>query len=448
MISPTPPPRNFSRSFILLIALLSIGIFFLPGCRRSKSRTVVTTTIIPSSGIVVTDLQSIADFLALPEVQELFKSMQRYAGSNPPLVQGEYSSNNLEITDTTIPGYTIGELLDPLVFCFGDIALGVIEMVLNEVDFVDAGIDFFIEGDGDFFTVYIGHKSLQTDSEGDSCEIHLVRVISAVRENDGSLSDLEIGTAVIGIVGACENLLVGDIKVAAGTANPTGNSCSTNVGPVDPDNVIVRVENNLVVDLDVFTSNDGFVSDENFIPVDPSSFVEFEEEPGFELEFVSLQPEHPSGELLGENLFKLFEPDESLPGESVTYEITNNIDENIFFAPIVTNSSGVSLVPSVNIGIPDAPDGWFCSSCFIEPNETHLLGYYAYDILGQLEGSNELFEWTPENIIIGFFTDPASIPIAPAFQILGFEQPEFALEEFSGAIELDVINDSQNSVLP
>lgn len=432
----------------LLVALVT-GLALSPGCRRSSSsRTVVTTTIIPSTGIVATDLRSIADYIALPEVQELFRHMTRNAGTSPPAPTGEIVSDNLQITFTTLPGYSLGALLDPATFCLGAISGGEIDIVIDEVDFVDVGAPAFIEGESDFFTIYLAHKSIQADSTGATCEIHLVRVISATLENDGSLSDLEIGTAVIGIVGACENLFVGDVKVAAGTGDPTGNTCSTDVGPIDPDRVEVVIENNLLVDLDVFTSLDGFLTDQSFVEVPPLDITVFEEIPGFELEFASLQPQHPSGDFLGEVLFKRFEPDPALPGETVIYQITNDIDENLFFAPTVTNDTGQSLIPSVNIGIPDSPDGWFCDNCTIDPGETHFLGYYAYDILAQIEGTDIVFEWTPDDVNIGFFTNPFAIPVSPAFTINTFEQPGFELEALTGGIDLFLPDDAFGAIVP
>ena len=237
--------------------------------------------------MVAGDFQSIADYLDSPVVGFLLDRMPRYTGSAPPNVAGEYDSTG-RITDTTIPGTFPGDVVTAA-FCFGVPAGSRLEVVIQDPSVEDGGAASFIEGSGDNFTVYTAFKSVQRFEGGGSCEIHEVNLFSGTRNADGSISDLFIGQGIVGLIGDCGTLFVGDFQVSDNRATRVGEPCaggSPGPGPVDPNNVLVAVENGLVVDLLVFLDDDTTPT----LQVAPQSVGSFETLPGFAIYFESLQP--------------------------------------------------------------------------------------------------------------------------------------------------------------
>ncbi|HVR73220.1 MAG TPA: hypothetical protein VMT52_02770 [Planctomycetota bacterium] len=398
----------------------------LAGCRHgSRNRVIVVNP--PSS--VAGDFQSIADYLANFTVQNILDHMPRHRGGTAPFVEGDYESAGF-LRRTTIPGTSRG---DPVAadFCFGPASGSELEVIVQDPSVVDAGARSFIEGDNDSFTVYTAFKSVQTLESGGTCEIHEVNVFSGIRNPDGSISDLFIGVGIVGLVGACDFLLVGDFQVSENTADRVGDACvggqPPGTGPIDPANVLVSVENNLVVDLLVFLDDDLTPT----IQVDPLSVDAFETPPGFAVYFESLQPiagQDGLGQdlLMGEIVSGQFSEDPAGAGESVTYTIENQVGNEIYFAPLPLNRSSFDIFSVVNRdvpipGYPDPPGSGLDCLCSMPPSlDPYVVGYYSYARPGIIAA---------DEANVGFFRVSNE-------QGLGAFQGPFDLDGVSGTVTL------------
>ncbi len=411
-----------------VILALFLAVPITEGCRhhRRDSRIIITNP----TGTVAGDFRSIADYLADPTVRFLLSHMPRHQGGTPPDVEGEYDSEGL-IVRRTIPGTRVG---DPVIgdFCFGSAAGTLIEVTIQDVTVVDAGASSFIEGSGDAFTIYTAFKSVQTQDDGTTCEIHEVNVFSAVRNADGSLSDLFIGQGIVGLIGNCSDLLAGDIQISENIADRVGASCndgSPGSQPQNPANVLVRVENNLVVDLLVFLDDDTVPT----ILVGALSAGEFETAPGFALYFETVLPvagQDPQGNdlLMGELVNGQFPVDVTGAGGSIAYVIENQVGDDIFFAPLPLNRADFEIFSVVNSGVaipgyPDPPGSGLDCLCSMAPSiDPYVVGYYSYSVPGVINA-------TQANV--RFFK------VSNGKQVDAFVGP-FNLEELSGTVTLRV----------
>lgn len=402
-----------------LVALL--GCMLQAGCQGDGDDIVVVN----DTGTVAGDLQSIADYLANPTVQLIFNNMLRNPGSAPPNVSGEFKSSG-EIVRSTIPGTFIGDevLAD---FCFGPtVADSSLEVSIADPSVTDAGARSFVEGSGDSFTVYTAFKSVQTLDNGSTCEIHEVNIFSGTRNADGSFSDLSIGLGILGLVGACADLLVDDIQISTNSAPRTGDSClgsmeSPGETPQNPDNVLVQVENNLVVEILVFLDDDQVAT----LIVDPLSVGVFETSPGFSLYFESLQPSAGSDNegndlLMGEIVSGQFDIDSTPQGDTSLYTIENQVGDAFFFAPLPLNRSPTDIYSVVNEGVdvpeyPDPESGLDCL-CILTPDpEPYVVGYYSYSVPGIISApqASVRFFRLPEETEVDTFSGPFNLePLA------------------------------------
>jgi hypothetical protein len=253
------------------------------------------------------------------------------------------------------------------------------------------------------------------------------------------VSDLYVGQAIIGLVGDCASFVVGDLRVSRGTANRTASSCEFDLNPVDPAAVAVEVENHLINPIEVSFSLDDFTT---LTPAPAEASTSIEVDAGFELYFESVPPELVAGEPMGEVVFKLFAPDSTPAGATVVYSVTNNIDGNHFFAPIITNETTTPLLPSVNLGL-DGPEGLFCPDCFVAPGTSAGIGYYAYDILFEDANTGELATWTRDEVNVALFERAEDIPELPVLLVDDFESPDLDLEADSGAVEIILVEDAE-----
>ncbi|HLU47099.1 MAG TPA: hypothetical protein VK116_03410, partial [Planctomycetota bacterium] len=292
-----------------------------------------------------------------------------------------------------------------------------------------------IEGSGDAFTIYATFRSRQVVDSGDFCDIHQVVVISGMREADGSLSDLFVGQGVVGLVGDCLDLIVGDIQVAEGSAESTGPACADEPGGAE-DAVELLVENALLNPIVVFVEYDGFLGPQPFIVFpaieEParSQFVE----PGFVLSFESLQPtlfnEVDDQVILGEIVAGTFDEDTTPAGGSVSFLIENIVGDEEYYAPRPVNATGSDLYAVVNSGVDygvfthPTGTGLGCVCPFpSDPGFEVDLGYYSYDVPGFI---------TPQEANVRFFDFQTDVEAVPAFQ------GPFALEPQSGAVVLEI----------
>jgi hypothetical protein len=381
------------------------------------------------TGKVAGDFQSLADYFDDPVVESLLDFMPRASGGVPPDVGGTYDSSGV-VEVSSIPGAPSGTPVSS-VFCFGMPAGANIEVQVADPSVVDAGAASFIEGNGDTFTVYTAYKSVQTAQSGDTCEIHQVNIFSGRRNADGSLSDLEIGLGIVGLIGDCDPFLVGDIQVSDNTADLTGPPCSGGGGgPTDPDNVLVNVENNLVTDLLVFIDDEVQPS----LAVGPLSTGSFETPPGFSLFFESLQPiagvdGQGNDLLMGEIIAGQFPSDTTPAGDPVAYIIENRVGNDIFFAPLPLNRRQGDIFSIVNIGVnvpgyPPPPGSGLDCLCLMPPSpgtDPYVIGYYSYSSPGII---------TANQTSVRFFDGVTENEIPPPF--LG----PFNLEELKGTVTL------------
>lgn len=206
---PSPRALEPSRAHFLL---LSLSALLFTSCGHGGHHH----TILVSGNQLASAFQTLSDYLDDPTVQRILRHMPRFAGSAPPDVTGTYEASGV-ITRTSIPGTRRG---DPVTasFSFSAPSGSELDVVVIDPSVVDAGAASFIEGSGDFFTVYTAFKSVQSLDDGSTCEIHEINVYSGQRNPDGSLSNLFIGQGIVGLIGSCSILLVGDFQVSSNTA--------------------------------------------------------------------------------------------------------------------------------------------------------------------------------------------------------------------------------------
>ncbi len=352
----------------------------LGGCSSGHHHSNAAVAVVQDAGTDASDFRTLADYLANPVVQDLLRRIPRHQGSAPPAgVDGSFSSTG-SVTFSTIPGIRPGDTVSDS-FCFGPPAGTAIEVAILDSSVVDAGAFSFIEGSGDLFTIYTAFKSSQEGPNGGTCEDHQVVVLSGKVEANGSLSSLLIGFGVVGLVGDCGGLLVGDIQITRNTAVRTGDSCVGSFTPQDPAEVLVQVENFLVTDVEVQAG--GVTAT---IPL--LSSATFEAPPGFQLSFQSIQPPlnlESSPKPQGIVLTGTFPADTQPAGRSSQYSISNVIGDDVFFAPIVLNRTEGALSVLVNVGTSAEFD---CECSLAEdPLAQYVLGYHPFDVPGTIAAS-------------------------------------------------------------
>jgi hypothetical protein len=377
---------------------------------------------------VASDFQSLSDYLSHPVVQHLLSGMPRHPGTAPPNVGGSYEAAGF--VTTPFPGGVRG---DPFFsrFCFGVPAGEAIEVINGDPGVVDGGAGSAIEGAGNAFTVYTAFKSILITEIGTTCEMHMVAVYSGFQNPNGSLSDLRIGSAIVGFVGDCFPFLVGDIQIADTDALRVGPPCNQpgggGPGPNNPANVLVTVENNLVTELLVFLG----ASVTPVLQVPPLATGSFETGPGFVLAFESLQPsagqDNQGNELLmGEIVLGEFAPDVTPGGGSITYIIENVVGSEVFFAPLPVNQSAVDIFSVTNQGVnipgyPPPPGSGLDCLCIMPPSvDNYMIGYYSYSVPGVI---------SPSQANVRFFD------LGTGTELSAFPGP-FNLSEFSGTVTL------------
>ena len=412
--------ESSGTAFLVLSALL------FPSCHHGDHHHV----IVISGNKLAGSFQSIADYLADPTVERLFNHMPRSTGSTPPDVSGSFLSSGV-ITKTTIPGTLKGDAVTAD-FTFGLASGSQLDVVVNDPSVLDAGAASFIEGSGNAFTIYTAFKSVQTLDNGATCEIHEVNIFSGIQNADGSISDLFIGQGIVGLIGSCVGLLTGDIQVSNNIGDLTAAFCGDNFGnvPQDPTKVLVKVENNLVVDTVVFLNGSA-------IPIAKINALcvgAFETTPGFTLVFESLQPiagQDPNGSdlLMGEIISGQFPPDVTLAGTSITYSLESQVGSDTFFAPLPLNLTSLDIFSVVNLGvdIPGYPapagSGLDCLCSMAPSLNSYVIGYYSYALPGVI---------TPTQANIHFFN------VANEAQEVDAFQGPFALDALSGTVTLFV----------
>ncbi len=402
--------RTKLSGFILATSFL-MGI---NGCDDDDDVDVIRVVL---TGTSAADFITLSDYLDNPVVQGIFTSMPRNQGSSPPNLDGTYFSTGTVVASTF--GLAVGEAVEDE-FCFGPPAGSALEVAILDPAVVDAGAFSFIEGSGNLFTVYTAFKTVQTGPDGFTCEIHQVVIFSGRKEVDNSLGNLFIGFGIVGLVGDCGNLLVDDIQISQNSAARTGDSCVGGGTPINPNQVLVIVDNFLVADLDVFV-------DDVLVGVAPLlSSLTFEAAPGFTLSFESVPPLNESSEEMGEILAGTFSPDTQPRGRLSQYAIGNQIGDDFFFAPILSNQTAGIVTASVNVGT----NYEFTCGCVLPASalSQYFIGYHAYDVVEQVRGAI-----TPDmtNVVID-----TEFPPADPIEFL-FEGP-FTLGLDSGALSLIV----------
>jgi hypothetical protein len=413
------------RSLPCSRSLAVICLFGLAGCDDYDDDD--DFVVFPNQ--LASDFQSLSDYLASPAVQNLLKGVPRFVGSTPPNVGGSYSSSGF-ITSTSIPGSFRGDPVSSS-FCFGIPVAGSLEVVVQDPSVVDAGANSVIEGNGDRFTVYTAFKSTQSSSGGGACEIHEVNVFSGRRLPSGSFDDLIIGVAIVGLIGDCFPFLPGDFQRSDNTALLVGGPCSSvPVGPANPSNVLVVVDNNLVTDLLVFLGT----NPQPTVEVPPLSTRFFETAPGFQLGFESLQPsagtDGMGNELLmGEIVAGDFPLDVTKAGGTVPYSIENQVGSDEFFAPLPLNLTNLDVYTKTNLGVnvpgyPPPPGSGLDCQCIMGPSgDPYVIGYYSYSRPGVI---------TANQANVQFFNLANDLPIGPPY--VG----PFQLEQLTGGVVLQV----------
>ncbi len=368
-------------------------------------------------GIVVADLQSIADYLDNEVVQVLLDRTGRNAGGSPPDVAGRYDADGTIIANVG-PQNLIGD--DAIAqFCLGTAAGASLDVEVIEATAVDGGARSFIEGSGDEFTVYTAFKSVQLLANGDTCELHLVNVYSGTLEADGSFSDFRIGQGIVGLIGNCGNALVGDYQITAGIATRTADSCSSDPAPGTGDLVLVEIENNLVTDVAIFL--DG--GDESVLVVPALSVGSFETEAGFALDFENIPPVAGQDDdgfdiEMGEIIGGIWPTDGIAPGDGVRFCADHVIGDDTFFAPLPLNQSSHEIFSVVNAGVPidfypePIGSGLDCL-CAMPPDAIeYVVGYYSYDVPGVIAASESnvrFFNVANEAQLLASFEGPFAL---------------------------------------
>ena len=397
-----------------LALILCLGALATVGCTETE-----TETFVVEPGVVVADFQSIADYLDSSVVQTLFLTMPRNEGAAPPDVSGRFSFSGT-VTANVGPTNLVGETATAE-FCFGASAGSRLEVRVLDPTAQDGGALSFVEGSGKLFTVYTAFKSVQLLEDGTTCELHLVNVYSGTIEADGSLSNLDVGQGIVGLIGSCGNSLVDDYQITLGTALRTGEGCSGGGGdPGTPGNVLVEVENNLVVDALVFIDAASTAT----ISVPPLSIGSFEVAPGFTLDFETLQPIAGTDPDTGDDIYMGeiiggFFPQDTTPADgAILYCLGNVIGDDRFFAPLPFNQSGTDIFSVVNIGVdidfyPDPPgSGLDCLCAMPTDPDPYVVGYYSYELPGVIaanEANVSFFDAFDETTLIARFQGPFAL---------------------------------------
>ena len=418
-----------NRNSLVLVTSLSL-LLVGEGCHsRSSHRVVVENAASTFAG----DFQALADYLNDPAVKSLLDRMPSHPGDTPPDVTGSYEADGIVTfaTDDTLVG--LDSIAD---FCFGPAINSELNVEVLDPSIESAGARSFIEGSGDFFTVYTAFRSIQTLETNESCEIHEVNVISGQLLPDGSIGDLVVGLAIVGLVGRCDDLFVDDLQISDMTGRRVGEGCAGDTPPVDEPqdsaNVIVEVENNLVVDVLIFLGSETTP----VAQIGAEQTGSFETAPGFALEFESLQPlggtdAEGADILMGEIITGAFSQDGATAGSTSVYAIENQVGSDIFFAPMPVNRTDLDLFSVVNVGfdssnIPgylDAPGSGLDCFCVLPPSpDPFVVGYYSYSAPGLID---------PVDANVRFFN------VDDETEVADFQGP-FNLEEFSGAITMRV----------
>ncbi|MEM7234044.1 MAG: hypothetical protein AAF517_17845, partial [Planctomycetota bacterium] len=227
--------RSTTRLLKLALSGVLAASLFLSGCNNDDDEVTILVT-----GTAVSDFVSIADYLNDPTVQLILGVIDRHEGTTPPDVTGTYSLSDVEDIASNL-----AQDFESLLFCLGTPSGSAIDANILDSTIVDAGGSLsFVEGSGDSFTAYLAFRSNSLAPDGASCEIHQVAVISGTREADGSLSDVFVGFAVVGIVGDCRELFPGAFQIWGGTGARVGeNGCS---GSGSQDLVELQIENFLL----------------------------------------------------------------------------------------------------------------------------------------------------------------------------------------------------------
>ncbi len=375
---------------------------FAPGCGDDDDHHHHTIPV-TVTGTDAADFQTLTDYVTHPVVEDIFRFMPRHTGATPPNVDGRYLSTGSVIASST-PGHNVGDTVSDE-FCFGPPAGDAIEVAVSDPSVVSAGARPFIEGTGDFFTIYTAFKSVQTGPGGFTCEDHQVVVFSGRRLGTGALADLFIGFGIVGLVGDCGNLAVGDIQVSQNTASLEGASCVGGSTPLDPTKVLVSVENFLVTDADVFADG-ALVGTAPFL-----SSITFEAVPGFTITASTVQP---GG--MGKSLDYTFTQDTQEAGRFSQYTLSNVIGSDTFFAPVVVNATS----GTVRVTVQSSPTG---DSGDLPRNDNvqFVMGYYDFNTATVSPGDVSVTVTRPE--------PPSPITIlgtSPSF-ILGLDSGSLSL---------------------
>ena len=385
------------------------------------------TTVVVLSGKTASDFTTLAEYLNDPGVQGLFNRMPRHQGATPPNVEGLYDALG-QVTAASLPGIHPGDPVETI-FCFGPPSGSAIEAAVvgdptagpNGFSIVDAGALSFIEGSGDFFTVYMAFIQVLPDLGSGHCEVHQVEVISGKREADGSLTQLNIGCVVVGVVGACGALIPDQFQISLNTAAPPGASCVGGGTPSDPTRVLVEVANFLVTDADVYV-------DGSFFAAAPAlSSILFEALPGFTIAYRSVRPLNGSSTPLGVSLEETFVADAQAPGRFSFYALDNitlgsdGLDD-VFFAPLIQNQTGSPVSVTVNSGTPLSQS----CGCSLPSSAVswHAVGYYPYSTAAIVPTAANVAITGPPDFQ---FNGPFDGSVPPLFLLLGRDSGALSL---------------------
>ncbi|MCZ6793489.1 MAG: hypothetical protein O7J95_07740 [Planctomycetota bacterium] len=429
-----------------LLGGLVLGALGPAACDHDDDQIIVVS----EQGVVVTDLDSLSDYLNDPAVLLILQSMPRHIGSTPPDPVGDYDADDTVLVASSLPNSPVGSLLGPFAFCFGSPAGGRIDARVIGSGIDPSGTSSFIEGNGNDFTVYTSFVSRDADPVTQrTCEVHQVVVISATRLADGSLTDVSIGQGVVGLVGECTDLFVDDILVSEGTGSRFADACECQAGGGGNPGVVELFVNNFLKNPVVV-----FVEYPGTTILDPQPFVVRAEEaglsqfvePGFTLRFESLQPEleviqdplnrtlPPSlaglnFAVMGELVQATFSQDGVAGGSCSIYDVVNVVGTREYFAPRPTNASGGTIYVLVNT---DAA----------EMNPLNLIGPDAGCLCPILDGETSIdlgYYLHIENLMVPPNTNVRVFDFTNDVEILTLASPPFATELDSGAFEFTVL---------
>lgn len=377
-------------------------------------------------GVVNADFQTLDDYLDHPTVQLLFDElgMPQHLGNVPPQVDGTYEAFG-GVVDSTIPDSLIGDSMAAY-FCFGLSSGGEIEARIIDPTVDESWARSFVEGNGNDFTIYTAFRSVQQHPDGGHCEMTKVNVFSATRENDGSLSDLHIGCAIVGLIGDCYPLRIDQARVSRLSGTLVGEACSsTPQGPADGDKVQVVIENFLLDTVNVFSGASPFAD----ATVDALGTFSLELDPGFSLDFETNRPlaglDIDGNEVrMGEVVAGAWSQDNSAAGETVTYIIENLVGVDEYFAPRLLNSSSDEVYVVVNSGVPtldffpynEAPPGagLDCLCAMPANSGPDFIGYYSYDSPGYIspsEANVRIFDAVDDQELVNPIVGPFALEV-------------------------------------